>query len=117
MKKNLISICVFALLLFSCTTIQQDKEVYSLSDEQNLLINDIEKELVFLEAKSFQDSSSVDNQKVNVLLKDISDLLGDVNLQTAVEAKLLAYQGRLFLVSANVAEAKNYYEKCRIYAP
>ena len=111
MKKNLISICVFALLLFSCTTIQQDKEVYSLSDEQNLLINDIEKELVFLEAKSFQDSSSVDNQKVNVLLKDISDLLGDVNLQTAVEAKLLAYQGRLFLVSANVAEAKNYYEK------
>ena len=61
MKKKVYSVIVIVLgfLMFSCSTIQQDIEVYNLPEEQSLEIQGIEEQVVLLEAKSFLNKKSV----------------------------------------------------------
>ena len=113
MKKNICSfiVIVLAFLMFSCSTIQQDVEVYNLPEEQSLEIQGIEEQVVLLEAKGFLDKKNVTQEDANKLIKEINNLLGEINLQTAVQSKLLALQGRLYLITQRDSSAKESYEE------
>ena len=113
MKKKVYSVIVIVLvfLMFSCSTIQQDIEVYNLPEEQSLEIQGIEEQVVLLEAKSFLNKKSVTQEEANKLIKDINVLLGEINLQTAVQSKLLALQGRLYLITQRETSARECYEE------
>jgi uncharacterized lipoprotein YmbA len=78
MKKNICSfiVIVLAFLMFSCSTIQQDVEVYNLPEEQSLEIQGIEEQVVLLEAKGFLDKKSVTQEDANKLIKEINILNG-----------------------------------------
>lgn len=112
--KKISLFVVFGLLLFcffSCSTIQEDIEVYTGAEEQTPEILEVEKELVLLEAKNFLEPNSVSATETDAIIKKVDNLLGNVNLQTASQAKLLAFQGRLFLISNRTSNAKDYYKQ------
>lgn len=112
MKKKFTWFAIFGFLLIclcSCSTLQEDVEVYMASEEQAPEIRAIEEELVFLEVSYLLDSTSISSSKADEIIKKLDKLLGNVNLQTASQAKLLAFQGRLFLISNRPSLAKEYY--------
>lgn len=114
MKKKFTWFAIFGFLLiclFSCSTLQEDVEVYMASEEQAPEIRAIEQELVFLEVSYLLDSTSISSSQTDEIIKKLDKLLGNVNLQTASQAKLLAFQGRLFLISNRPSLAKEYYQQ------
>ena len=69
---------VFGLLLFcffSCSTIQEDIEVYTGAEEQTPEILEVEKELVLLEAKNFLEPNSVSATETDAIIKKVDKRL------------------------------------------
>ena len=111
-RSNLIILLGLLILsLFSCSTLQKDVEVYTTFEEKSPEIMEAEKELVFLEVENLLKPNSVTAEQADKIIKKIDILLGDVNIQTAIQAKLFAFQGRLFLISNRKDLAKDYYQQ------
>lgn len=114
MYKNLLKFIIYslvALTLFSCTTLQQDIAITSLSDEQNPEILEIEKEVVKIEAESILFPANDYSTKANILIKKLETFQSDINLQSATQAKLFALQGRLYLILKKQTNAEDLYKK------
>lgn len=114
MKRKLFCgiLCLMVIFsFFSCSTLQKDVEVYTILEEKSPEVTELEKEIVFLEVSNILQPNSVSIQKADEIIKKIDSLLGDINIQTAAQSKLIAFQGRLFLISNRKDLAKEYYKQ------
>mgnify|MGYP003509761643 CR=1 FL=1 len=76
MKKKFTWFAIFGFLLiclFSCSTLQEDVEVYMASEEQAPEIRAIEQELVFLEVSYLLDSTSISSSQTDEIIKKLFD--------------------------------------------
>ena len=105
----LLICCVF-MMMFSCSTLQEDIEIYTSDETESPEILNIEKDVVYWEAKKFQ-GDVLDLVKIQEISRKIDKLVGSVNLQTALQSKLYALQGRLSLITGKNADAKAFYEQ------
>lgn len=112
MKKycNFVLFLCIGFLIFSCSTLQQDIEVYSAPEEESPEILELEREIVFLEAKNFR-GEEIDLVKIQEITKKLDKMAGTVNLQNIGQAKLFGLQGRVALLSGKKSLAKSYYEQ------
>lgn len=112
MKKycNFVLFLCIGFLIFSCSTLQQDIEVYSAPEEESPEILELEREIVFLEAKNFR-GEEIDLVKIQEITKNLDKMAGTVNLQNIGQAKLFGLQGRVALLSGKKSLAKSYYEQ------
>ena len=112
MKKycNFVLFLCIGFLIFSCSTLQQDIEVYSAPEEESPEILELEREIVFLEAKNFS-GEEIDLVKIQEITKKLDKMAGTVNLQNIGQAKLFGLQGRVALLSGKKSLAKSYYEQ------
>ena len=102
--------CCIYFLIFSCSTLQEDIEVYSAPEEESPEILELEKEIVFLEANKFR-CEEIDLVKTQEITKTLDKMSGSVNLQNIGQAKLLGFQGRVALLDGKKSLAKSYYEQ------
>lgn len=98
--------------IFSCVSIQEDIVLSSTAGEESrgdfLLV---EQELVNMEGTFFLGKEKIEAAKADELIKKIDSMLGDVNLQSAMQAKLMAFQGRLCHITGRLASAKVYHQQ------
>lgn len=107
---NFVLFLCIGFLIFSCSTLQQDIEVYSAPEEESSEILELEREIVFLEAKNFR-GEEIDLVKIQEITKKLDKMAGTVNLQNIGQAKLFGLQGRVALLSGKKSLAKSYYEQ------
>lgn len=111
MKKYVLFFLVLLTFsCFSCMTLQQDVAV-SIEEELSPEIIQIEQELAFMHAEYILDGKKPTIEKADALIKKINTLLGDINLQSAPQARLKTFQGYLCFITNRVATAKVYYQQ------
>lgn len=122
MKKNGflsgVLLFLFSALFFSCQSLQQDKNVSILYQEQSEEINAIELEIASLEVSYLLSELSYDSLvvKLDSSISSIDKLLSKNDIEREGQAKLVALKGKSLLLQGKKAPAKSMYDKaCVLY--
>lgn len=108
MKRILFS-CLLVLFLASCTSIQEDIMVASIPEEQAGEISKIEERIANMDVSFILNKNIPTEKDFLELHKSIQQAMGDINLMTAAQARLLALEGRVFLAEGLEDEAEECY--------
>lgn len=108
MKKHSLFFVCISLLFVSCASLQEDIRISTPKDEEMLVVASIEEKVIELDAQSMQ--GTMIKATAEQLLKEIKLKLEDKNISAAVQANLLALQGRVNLLINRKSSAELDYQ-------
>ena len=118
MKKNsmfFIFTFVITIIFSSCQSLNQDKMISTIFQEQLSEIHEIEIQFAKIDSDFLLNpqNSLIQTEKVRSLNLEIDNLLKEEALELQARAKLYALKGKCLLLSEKKANAKTFYEKAK----
>ena len=107
--KKILFIGLLVLFLVSCTSIQEDVMISSIPQEQAVEISKIEEKIANMDASFILEKNIPTEKDFLQIHKSIQQAMGDINLMTAAQARLLALEGRVYFAEGQKNKAKDCY--------